>query len=118
MSVKEPVYVSGPMTGYPEFNYPAFTHACRVLRDQGLTVLSPHEVGETPGLTWADYIRKDLALLAQAQSVVVLDGWECSRGAQLEVYIAHALGMPVVPFGVLLLEAQRGGWVDRGGPND
>ncbi len=101
-TLPEPVYVSGPMTGYENFNYKAFTGACAALRGAGLTVVSPHEVGETPGLTWADYIRKDLVLLASARSVVVLDGWECSRGAQLEVHIAHALGMPVVPFAVAL----------------
>lgn len=100
MTLPEPVYVSGPMTGYEQFNHPAFTAACVELRGRGITVVSPHEVGETPGLTWADYIRKDLALLATARSVVVLDGWECSRGAQLEVHIAHALGMPVVPLTV------------------
>lgn len=88
------------MSGHLNFNREAFADACGELRAYGYAVLSPHEVGEEPWLTWADCIRKDLALLATAQSVVVLPGWECSRGACLEVHIAHELGMLVVPLHV------------------
>lgn len=96
----QPIYLSGPMSGYEQFNRPAFSEACAQLRALGNEVLSPHEVGEEAGLTWADYIRKDLPLLAQSRSVVVLPNWECSRGSVLEVRIAQALGMTVVPFAV------------------
>lgn len=102
MSPKEPVYLSGPMSGYPDYNRAAFISACDTLRAAGWTVLSPHEVGEQPGFAWDDYMRKDLLLLAQARSVIVLPGWEASRGARLEVHIAHALGMSVIPLQVAL----------------
>jgi hypothetical protein len=91
------VYISGPMTGYPEFNYPAFNDAAEHLRALGHEVLSPAEVDVLPGTTWETYLRADIILLVRSDAVAVLPGWEMSRGARLEVHIAHALGMTVLP---------------------
>lgn len=102
MKLAQPIYLSGPMSGYENFNHAAFTAACEQLRALGNEVISPHEAGEEPGLTWADYIRKDLPMLARARSVVVLPDWQCSRGSVLEVGIAQALGMMIVPLAVVV----------------
>ena len=37
------VYIAGPMTGLPDFNYPAFNAAAAKLRALGLEVLNPAE---------------------------------------------------------------------------
>lgn len=90
------IYISGPMTGYPEYNFPAFRSAANRLRAIGLEVISPHEFGEGGDQSWADYLRKDLlAMLEHCDSVATLHGWEKSRGAQLEVHVANTLGMRV-----------------------
>ncbi|MFB7798961.1 DUF4406 domain-containing protein [Isoptericola sp. NPDC056134] len=89
------VYLSGPMTGYPEQNYPAFFAAESVLADLGHLVCNPARQPERA--TWADYLRADLADVLVADALAVLPGWEASRGAQLEVHVAHALGVPVIP---------------------
>jgi len=102
MKLAQPIYLSGPMSGYENYNHAAFTEACVQLRELGYEVISPYEAGEEPGLTWADYIRKDLPMLARARSVVVLPNWQCSRGSVLEIGIAHALGITVVPIDVVL----------------
>jgi hypothetical protein len=93
------IYISGPMTGYAEFNFPAFSAAAENLRAAGYTVTSPHEFGEgDPTMAWEDYLRVDLiAMLQGCTAVATLDGWEASRGAQLEVHVAKALSMPVRP---------------------
>lgn len=93
------VYVSGPMTGYPGWNIPAFNAAAFRLRQLGHDVLNPADGGadNTGKKTWADYLREDIVLVAQADAVAVLPGWQESRGAALEVHIAHALGMTVLP---------------------
>jgi hypothetical protein len=44
---------------------------------------------------WADFLRRDLAEVLRVDAVAVLDGWEASKGASLEVHVARALGMPV-----------------------
>ncbi len=102
MRATNPIYLTGPMSGYSEFNHPAFKSATAQLRGLGYEVLSPHEVGEIPGKSWADYIRKDMPLLMAARTVVALPNWECSRGSQLEIYIAQSLGVPVIPLSVAL----------------
>ena len=91
-------YLSGPMTGLPDFNRPAFHAAAAALRAQGHVVINPAEVDLGPDASWADYMRVHLTEIARRVArVFVLPGWEGSRGAQLEVHVARALGLPVEP---------------------
>lgn len=95
---EDAVYLSGPMTGLPDFNRPAFHKAAADLRAQGYVVINPAEVDLGPAATWSDYMRIHLAEIARrVTQVFVLPGWESSRGAQLEVHVARSLGLPVVP---------------------
>lgn len=95
---EDAVYLSGPMTGLPDFNRPAFHAAAAALREQGHVVINPAEVDLGPDATWVDYMRVHLAEIARrVTQVFVLPGWEGSRGAQLEVHVARSLGLPVVP---------------------
>lgn len=89
------IYVSGPMTGYPEANHPAFHHAERSLIAAGHRVLSPARHVVDPTKTWQDYMRLALHDVAECTAVALLDGWEHSRGARLEVRVARGLGLPV-----------------------
>ena len=94
------LYVAGPMTGIPEFNYPAFNAAADELRERGYTVFNPtldrtSPTEDPPGMTWVDYMRAALAMVIKADGIALLPGWENSRGARLEVDVARALGMQV-----------------------
>jgi hypothetical protein len=95
---EDAVYLSGPMTGLPDFNRPAFHAAAAALRAQGYVVINPAEVDLGLDATWVDYMRIHLAEIARrVTQVFVLPGWESSRGAQLEVHVARSLELPVVP---------------------
>lgn len=116
------LYLAGPMSGLPEFNFPAFHAGAAALRQMGHAVLNPAELdgGDTSG-TWEGYMRRDLALLLECEAVAVLPGWEKSRGAMLEVHVARSLAMSVLHAGTLepitetiLQEAQRLVHGDRG----
>lgn len=91
------LYVSGPMTGLPEFNFPAFHEAARHLRAVGYEVINPAEHDEEPGLPWEHYLRKDIKLLMDCDAVATLPEWRKSRGATLEIHIATKLSMRVRP---------------------
>ncbi len=92
------VYLSGPMTGYPLHNYPAFREAREQLRAEGFTVLCPAEAGYVEGWSWSQYLRRDLGMVLQADAVVLLHGWVDSMGARLEVHVAQELGLPTRMF--------------------
>lgn len=93
-------YLSGPVSGYPSGNRAQFEVSARLLRSLGYDVVNPLEFDEAPDLPWSDYLRKDIRALMDCGGVITLPGWQESRGASLEVHIAHALGMQVLPFGV------------------
>jgi hypothetical protein len=90
------IYLSGPMTGYPDFNYPAFRKAASIFRMNGLEVFDPSECFDgDQTLSKETYMREDITAVLKATLVVTLDGWEQSSGARLEVEVAKAIGIPV-----------------------
>lgn len=96
------VYIAGPMTGIPEFNYPAFNAAEGELIVKGHWALNPthaEDFNPTPGKaqTWEWYMRHALKLVADAEGIALLPGWQESRGAQLEVQVGTALGLDIRP---------------------
>lgn len=91
------LYMAGPMTGLPGFNYDAFHSAARVLRDAGYAVVSPAEAASDGVVRpWVQWMRILIPQLLVCDGVALLDGWETSRGATLEEHVASALGMPVL----------------------
>ncbi len=93
------MYLSGPMTGLPNFNYPAFAQAATSLRDRGLTVVSPHEaLGGHGDRTREEYMREDLKQMLECHAVCLLDGYELSPGALLEIEVARQCGMVVLNY--------------------
>lgn len=105
--VEARLYISGPMTGIPDHNLPAFFDAADVLASLGYLAENPGDndgrtleaaLGNagTTGRTWSDYLRIDIARLAKCDGVVVLPGWQQSKGANLEVDVATRLGMPIM----------------------
>lgn len=90
------VYIAGPMTGLPEFNYPAFIAAEQRVRRAGWDVRNPADIGVRPGWEWDDYMKAALRMLLESNAIAMLPGWEHSRGARLEHQIAEALGYEIL----------------------
>lgn len=90
------VYISGPMTGLPELNFPAFHRATKQWRDGGSEVVNPAELNPDLASTWRDCMKVDIVALLDCECIFMLAGWENSKGANLEKLIAEALEMDVV----------------------
>ena len=90
------IYIAGPMTGIPEFNFPVFHALAATLRHEGFTVISPAEIDPDPSREWADCLRRDLPEMLKCDTIYLLKGWDKSKGARLEHHIAEALGMTVI----------------------
>lgn len=92
------VYVSGPMTGYPEHNYPAFHAASLMLRGQGYEVVNPAENFDgRMDLEPETYLRRDFTQMAtECNAIYLLEGWKNSTGARAEYAIARALSFKIL----------------------
>lgn len=89
-------YVAGPMTGLPEYNFPAFFEAEALLRAEGWHVENPAQHGVVGEATWADYMLFDLGRLVTCSTLYLLPNWSKSRGASIEVRIARELGLSLM----------------------
>lgn len=113
------VYLAGPMRGIPNFNFPAFRSAAAQLRSWGFDVFSPAEkdeevhgkdfstqfktgsleAAESQGFSLRRALGDDTAWICkEADGIVMLPGWENSKGALAEKALAEALGLAVFFF--------------------
>lgn len=91
------LYLSGPMTGYEELNFPAFYAAETALRKLGFQhILNPADYGFCPNKTWEDNLKRDLVAVGECDIMVMLPGWENSKGAVFESYVAKTLGKATI----------------------
>ncbi len=92
-------YVSGPMSGYPENNFPAFAHTSEILRENGILVLSPHEVNHGNYTAWQAFLRRDIYEMTRfCDGIILIKGWPQSAGAGMESGIAVRLNYPTYYF--------------------
>lgn len=87
--MKNKTYCAGPMTGYPEFNIPAFKAAKEALELEGFNIALPVDIesaSQKEGWKWGDYLAEDIRLICnECDGIVLLPEWVRSRGAKLEV---------------------------------
>jgi nucleoside 2-deoxyribosyltransferase len=110
-------YISGPMSGIPDYNYPYFEKVTKQLRARGFNILSPHENPQpTTSLTteglWQYFMNLCEKQVEEADVIIMLPGWMYSRGAMQELQWAIEQRMPV-HFYATFLEFP----IPMGGPN-
>lgn len=95
------VYIAGPMTGLPEFNFPAFHAAAAAWRAAGWDVANPAEsFNGDASLPYLKYCEHDVDLLTTCDAIAMLPGWDAAtaRGSMWEYAIAtRLLGLPAYP---------------------
>lgn len=107
------VYLAGPMRARPFYNAPAFDKAAATLRSRGYEVLNPvdfdresyqvdftlYPLGteEIPGLPpLPDLLLRDLEYVSLCSAIVLLPGYENSKGARTEKAFAEFCGLRVL----------------------
>ena len=92
--MSETIYLSGPMSGIPEYNYPAFQAAAESMRAVGIMVISPHEINH--GISdYAQCMKNDIRALLQCDAIAMMEGWHDSTGASIEIAVARVCGLRV-----------------------
>ncbi|WP_447593629.1 DUF4406 domain-containing protein [Aquipseudomonas campi] len=99
------IYLSGPMTGLPEFNYPAFHAEAARLRALGYHVENPAE--NPPQESWEAYMAVCIPQLATCDTIALLPGWSESRGALRERHEAVRLGITITAAARVTLPASH-----------
>lgn len=99
------VYLAGPMSGYANYNFPAFDAKTLELRAFGFTVISPADIDRGHGFDGTqeadpEFVRRiileDLEALETCDAVFLLPGADRSKGAAVEVAAAQYWGIPVI----------------------
>ncbi|HDR2588132.1 TPA: DUF4406 domain-containing protein [Enterobacter ludwigii] len=88
------IYITGPMSGLPEFNRPAFFKAAEEISARGHCVLNPAILPD--GLTQHEYMDICQAMVRSADAIFMLNRWENSRGALAELHQARKLGLLII----------------------
>lgn len=112
------VYLAGPMSNQPYFNFHKFFVVAKALRERGYVVFSPAEhdierggdfwshcptgsaaelkVTNVPQINYRECMRTDLNwIIDNADGIVLLPGWENSKGAKTEKALAECLGLEI-----------------------
>lgn len=113
------IYLAGPMSNIPYFNFPAFNAATLRLRGAGHEVFNPAErdterhdgvdigaenptgcpvfAAEKHSFSLRDALADDTAYICkEADAIAMLPGWENSKGARAEHALAFALGHRII----------------------
>jgi hypothetical protein len=122
------IYVSGPMTGYKDYNYPKFQKIAKELRERGYDVVDPatdvkpmlksgeqvtierlHELVDSGEVSekeaWRCFLRGDIvALMMECDAIYLLKNWRQSKGARFERTCAKRMGFKEFKEGELINE--------------
>jgi hypothetical protein len=125
MSNKGKIYIAGPMTGYPEFNFPAFHAAAAKLRKEGWIVFNPAEKDEEieldaeayktgdaakaikNGFDFREAYLWDIERVIEGDAIYMLPGWEKSAGACGEIAVARAMQRHYPNYQIIIEEELR-----------
>lgn len=97
------VYISGPISGYPDLNAPAFEQAEQLLKDNNLVPVNPLKIIDfskinpplTPEQEWVYAMKADIKEMIGCGALIMLDKWDKSKGAVWEFLNAKTLKIPV-----------------------
>ena len=112
------IYLAGPMSGIPEFNFPLFNATAKALRKLGHEVFNPAErdterhggvdisKGNATGsqeqaktehsFSLDEALADDCEYICRKSTAIyMLPGWENSKGARAEHALAFALGRQI-----------------------
>ena len=97
------VFLSGPMTGYPGYNFQRFNLAEKQLADAGIECVNPVHICKkykeehvlADKAVFDKMIAEEQEAERECDAILLLDGWQMSKGVRLELKIALEMDMQI-----------------------
>jgi hypothetical protein len=90
------IYISGAIAHHDiAERMRAFLRAAEYIRKQGGTPVNPFDNSVPQDADWREHMRADIHVLTDCDGILMLRGWEQSKGAKLEFDVATSCGLEV-----------------------
>jgi hypothetical protein len=92
------IYISGPVTGMPNDNELAFLEAERKLKELDYIPVNPVRLCKEAGITEWHACMNEICIpaLMECDAMILLDGWQKSKGANVEIDEARLHHIPII----------------------
>ena len=90
------VYIAGRISGQENTARLRFAAAEEHLRAAGYDPVNPMKLPHDHDKRWTNYMRECLRALLNCDAIWLLEDWEDSPGARMELELAGRLGMPIL----------------------
>ena len=95
------VFIAGPMRGYEKYNFPKFDKIEKILKDNGVECVNPGRISRkfkekdvnSDIAVYNEMVRLQQEAERTCNAILLLDGWQHSKGVALEVKTAAELRM-------------------------
>ena len=89
------IYISGAITGVKNYRH-NFKVAEIAMQYAGHEVINPCDLPHEHNQSYEEFMTEDLKALLECDTILMLKGWEESRGATLEYNVAGMCGLEVL----------------------
>lgn len=95
--MKKKLYISAPISGgEPEERRKFFAGVAREAAERGWQPINPMDNGLGAETPWGQHMRKDIQMMLECDAIILMSGWQFSRGCRLEEIVAREIGLEVI----------------------
>ena len=90
------IYISGKITGLPmEVALANFRYYAYIIKETGNTAINPMELPHKHNKRWESFMKEDIAALMSCDAIIIMDNYQNSKGARLELDLAMLLDIKI-----------------------
>lgn len=90
-------YISLPISGKHSYEISRnLGLGCKYLQAEGYQIVTPYDASPNANASYAEHMGKDIQALLECDVVLMMPGWEDSRGCQCEKATAEIYGKEIV----------------------
>lgn len=106
--MRKRLYLSGPITGIENYEE-IFQNATNKLLEMGFSVINPAPLYRVLPIdaTYEEYMSVDLKFIDMVEGIVLLPGWEMSRGSNRELGYALASNKEIMYYNKMIDEDEE-----------